>query len=140
MLFVQNLIKRLFPHEIITHHISDLNDQLLDKRDGIYISIEKENKSRQYCCLTIEQLITLFEYCPVTDRTLYESIPPNKFVKTYIDFEYLLDKNLDIQDHYIGVVSCLKTLYYFLNVPDDGTYTTESYTQNVLKQFLVLEA
>src|SRR5947208_1127151 len=104
MTSVQNIIKRLFPNKIVTHRIYDLNHQLIEyntEKDGIYISIEKENKSRQFCSLTIEELITLFQCCSVTDRTLYESISPNKSVKLYVDFEYLIDKNLDIQDHYI---------------------------------------
>jgi hypothetical protein len=59
MVCVQNLIKRLFPDKIITHHISDLNDLLLNKTDGICKSIGKQNKSLQLCSLTIEQLIIL---------------------------------------------------------------------------------
>ncbi|CAM4847093.1 unnamed protein product [Rotaria magnacalcarata] len=143
MTSVQNLIKRLFPHKIITHRLSDLHNQLLqqniDKND-IFLSIEKENKSRQFCCLSIEELLRLFECCPTTERTLYESISINKPVRTYIDFEYLIDKNLKIQNHYIGPMCCLKVLYYFLNAPDDTINTVERYTENILKQFLVLEA
>ncbi|CAF3951200.1 unnamed protein product [Rotaria sp. Silwood1] len=143
MTFVKNLIEHLFPHKIITHRMSDLNNQLLEQngeKNDIHLSIEKENKSRQFCCLTIEELITLFEYCPVIHRTLYESISPNKTVKAYVDFEYLVDKNLDIQNHYIAPISCLKILYYFLNGPDDTITSVETYTENILKQFLVLEA
>ncbi|CAF3441962.1 unnamed protein product [Rotaria socialis] len=143
MSFVHNLIKRLFPYRIISHHISDLDIQSLqlntDKND-IVISIEKENTSRHFCCLTIEELTTLFEYCPIIHRTLYESISLDKPIKTYIDFEYFIDKNLYIEDHYKGPMSCLKILYYFLNVPNDTINTSESYTKNILKQFLVLEA
>lgn len=143
MTFVQNLIKRLFPEEIITHHIVDLNNQLSEEdntKKHIHISIEKENKSRQYCSLTIEQLITLYEYCPVTQRTLYESIPTTKPVKTYLDFEYYIDNNRDIQNHHVAPICCLKILYYLLNVPDNTINTIETYTRNVLKQFLVLQA
>ena len=141
--FVQNLIRRLYPHKIITRCISDLNNQLLehnsDKND-ICISIENENKTRQFCCLTIDELTTLLGSCPVSNRTLYECISPNRFVKTYVDFEYLIDQNLDIQDHCIGPTSCLKILYYFLNVSDDTINTIENYNENILKQFLVLDA
>ncbi|CAF4402525.1 unnamed protein product, partial [Rotaria magnacalcarata] len=49
-------------------------------------------------------------------------------------------KNLKIQNHYIGPMCCLKVLYYFLNAPDDTVNTVERYTENILKQFLVLEA
>ena len=108
-------------------------------KNDVFLSIEKENKSRQFCSLTIEELLTLFECCPVTERTLYESISLNKTVKTYIDFEYLIDKNLNIQNRYIGPMCCLKVLYYFLDAPDDTINTIESYTENILKQFLVLD-
>jgi hypothetical protein len=142
---VQNLIKRLFPNEILTHHILDLNNQLFEQNDNkerIHISIEKENKSRQYCSLTIEQLKTLYQHCPVLQRTLYESIPPTKFVKTYIDFEYYINNNLDIQNHHIAPICCLKIFYYLLNVSDysNTNNTIEISTENILKQFLVLEA
>jgi hypothetical protein len=141
-MFVQNLIKRLFPNEIVTHHISDLNNHLLEQNNNktrICISIEKENKCRQFCSLTMEQLTTLFQYCPLTQRALYESIPPTRVVKAYIDFEYCLDNNTDIKDHYLGLRCCQKILYYLLNCPDDSINTMEAYTENILKQFLVLE-
>ncbi|CAF1274921.1 unnamed protein product [Rotaria sordida] len=141
--FIQNLIKKLFPHNIITHHINDLTNEPSDQNNitnDICISIEKENKSRQFCRLTIEQLTTLFEHCPVSDRTLYEVISLSKPVKAYIDYEYFIDKNLDIENHYIGPISSLKILYYFLNIPNDAIDTIEIYTQKILKQFLILQA
>jgi len=144
MSVIENLIKSLFPNEIITHHLIDLNDQLLEQNNNkknIHISIEKENKSRQYCSLTVEQLLTLYQYCPITERTLYELIAPTKPVKTFIDFEYYINNNLDIENHHIAPIFCLKILYYLLNVLDDfQTNTIETYTENILKQFLVLEA
>ena len=145
MTFVQSWIKRLFPNEIITHHLIDLNNQLLQQNNNkkrIHLSIEKENKSRQYCSLAIEQLVILYEYCPITQRTLYESIPPTNYVKTYIDFEYYIDNNLDIENHHIAPLCCLKILYYLLNASYDSNTirTIEPYTESILKQFLVLEA
>ena len=75
--FVQNLIRRLYPHKIITRCISDLNNQFLehnsDKND-LCISIENENKTRQFCCLAIDELTTLLGSCPVSNRTLYACI------------------------------------------------------------------
>ena len=142
MSFVQNLIRHLFPHKTITHHISDLN-QLLEQnneKNDICISIENENKSRQFCCLTIQQSIRLFDSCPVPNRTLYECISSNKLVKAYIDFEYLIDKNRNIQNHYLGPVSCLRILYYFLNSTDNTINTIQRYAENILMQFLVLDA
>jgi len=144
MSVIENLMKSLFPKEIITHHLIDLNDQLLEQNNNkknIHISIEKEKKSRQYCSLTVEQLLTLYQYCPIIERTLYELIPPTKPVKTFIDFEYYINNNLDIENHHISPISCLKILYYLLNVLDDfQTNTIETYTESILKQFLVLEA
>jgi hypothetical protein len=110
-----------------------------NNKKRIYISIEKENKSRQYYSLTIEQLVILYQYCRVTQRTFYESIPSTKSVKTYIDFEYYNDYNPDTQNRHIAPICRLKILYYLLNVPDNAINTIESYTGNVLKQYLVLE-
>ena len=143
MTFVQNLIKRLFPNEILTHHLSDLNNHSLVQnynKNNICISIERENKCRQYCSLTMEQLIILYQNCPLIERTLYESIPPTKLVKAFIDFEYSMDNNLDIQNHYVGPICCLKILYHLLNSLDDNNNVMQNHTENILKQFLVLEA
>ena len=142
MSFVQNLIRHLFPHKTITHHIPDLN-QLLEQyneKTDICISIENENKSRQFCCLNIEQLVRLFDSCPVPNRTLYECISSNKLVKAYTDFEYLIDKNRHIQNHYLGPISCLRILYYFLNPTYNTIKTIQRHTENLLMQFLVLDA
>jgi len=148
MSFARNLIKRLFPNEIITHHISDLNKQLMEQvndKSRICISIEKENKTREYCSLTMEQLSILYQCCPIAKRSLYESIPPTKSVKIYIDYEYYMDNNLHIQNNCIGLKCCLKVLYNLLNFQDNSIYTMESYIEqihldHILKQFLVLDA
>ncbi len=144
MASVQDWIKLLFPNESITYRLSDLRNQVIqqsDKKARICISIEKTNKSRQFCSLTFEQLNTLYQYCPVAQRSLYESISPNTPVKTYIDFEYYINNNLDIQDHYIGLRCCLRALYYLLNYSDDRSNEIEKNNdETFLKQFLVLEA
>jgi hypothetical protein len=141
MLDVQNLINSLFPNQLLTHHLSELNNHLLENNNnGIYISIEKENKCRLFCFLTMDQLAILYQYCPLTKRTLYESIPSAKRVKTFIDFEYYTDNNVDIQNHYIGAMCCLKILYCLLNSYDNNMKVLENLTENILKQFLVLEA
>lgn len=142
---IQSLFKRLFPNEKLTHHLSDLNNHLSEtgnKNNGICLSMEKNNKSRLYCCLAMDQLVELFLCCPLPERTLYESIPPNKPVKAYIDFEYYRDNNIDIKDHYTGPMCSLKILYYLLNNHETNTNITESenLSKNVLNQFLVLEA
>ena len=142
MSFVLSLFNRLFPTEILTHRLSDLNNyfETSNKNSGICLSIEKKNKKRQYCCLTIDQITKLYNYCPVSERTLYESISPNKLVKAFIDFEYYGDNNSDIKDHSIGPMCCLKILYYIFNNHENNINITENLSENILKQFLVLEA
>ena len=143
MSFVLFLFNRLFPTEILTHHLSDLNNYLLgtkNKYGGICLSIEKKNKSRQYCCLTIDQITKLYDHCPVLERTLYESISSDKLVKAFIDFEYYRDNNSDIKDHTIGPNCCLKILYYLLNNDENNIDIIKNLSENILEQFLVLEA
>ena len=143
MSFVLSLFNHLFPTEILTHHLSDLNNYLLgtdNKNGGICLSIEKKRKNRQYCCLTIDQITKLYDYCPVSERTLYESISPSKLVKAFIDFEYYGDNNSDMKDHCIGPNCCLKILYYLLNNHENNINIINNLSDNILKQFLVLEA
>ncbi|CAF1473112.1 unnamed protein product [Adineta ricciae] len=144
MTSVQEWIKRLFPYKSIFYRLTDFeNPMMQDNHDKseICISIEKENKSRQYCSLTFDQLTILYEYCPVYQRCLYESIPYNAPVKTYVDFEYYVNKNLDIQNHHIGLQCCLRTMFHLLNDTDIYLNTMEINDDTFsLKQFLVLEA
>ena len=143
MSFLLSLFHRLFPTETLTHRLTDLNDHLMHTKSnhsGICLSIEKKNKSRQYCCLTIDQISYLYDNCPVSERTLYESISPNKPVKTFVDFEYYTNNNYDIKDHSIGPMCCLKILYHLLNNEQDNINIIKNHSENILKQFLVLEA
>lgn len=143
MSFLISLFHRLFPTEILTHRLTDLNDYLLqtnNNHSGIWLSIEKKNKSRQYCCLTIDQISKLYDNCPVLERTLYESISPDKRVKVFVDFEYYTNNNSDIKDHSIGPMCCLKILYYLLNNQENNINIINNHSENILKQFLVLEA
>lgn len=143
MTFLQNLIRRLFPTKIVSHYLSDLIHQSSHQNintNHICLSIEKNNGSRDFCYLTMEELTTLYQYCPVIERSLYELICPTNSVKAYIDFEYYTENNLDIQDHRVGPKCCLKILHYLLNFPDNTTCQKENYLDIVLQQFLVLEA
>ncbi|CAF3835914.1 unnamed protein product [Rotaria magnacalcarata] len=143
MTILIQIIKHLFPSKIITHHKCDLVNQLSEqiiKSNYIFLSIENENKTRQFFYSTIEELITLFNHCPRNERTLYEIIFPTNLVKTYIDFEYYTDNNLDINDHCIGASSFLKILHFTLNFIDHKHHENQKYIDITLQQFLVLEA
>jgi len=143
MSIVKRIIQQIFPNKIISHHICELMEQLAKlnvETDLIFISIEKESKSREFSYFTMKELITLYKYCPKHERTLYELILPTNQVKAYIDFEYYIYSNLDIQDQYIGPTSCLKLLHYLLNGVDNLQSQGTNDTDMALQQFLVLEA
>ncbi|CAF0995865.1 unnamed protein product [Rotaria sordida] len=75
MTFVEKLIKRLYPNKIITHRISDLLDNLSNDKSNnkyIYISIETDTNSRRFCYLTLDELINVYQSCPVSERFIYE--------------------------------------------------------------------
>ncbi|CAF1443256.1 unnamed protein product [Adineta steineri] len=132
---------RLFPNKIITYRILDLihlssNENI--KNSDICVSIEINTNSRRFCYLTINELITLYQNSPVLERSLYELISPNSKVKAYIDFEYYIDNNPDIQNSQIGISCCLKMLHLFLN--SEQNIEPNKYTNLILKQFLVLES
>jgi hypothetical protein len=140
---IQKSIKLLFPDELITHHLNDLNNYLIQQNDNknrVFLSIEKDNKLRLFCSLSIEQLNILYKYCPITQRTLYESIPPASLVKAYVDFEYYVNNNDDLEDHNIAPRCCLKILYHVLHLVNHQMYLIENNDENILKQFLVLQA
>ncbi|CAF3863308.1 unnamed protein product, partial [Rotaria sp. Silwood1] len=88
----------------------------------------------------LQELITLYNHCPPNERTLYEMIFPINLVKTYIDFEYYIDNNLDINDHHIGAKCFIKILHYVLNFFDHKHHENENYLHITLQQFLVLES
>ena len=143
MTFVQELINRLFPNKIVYHHLSGLIDQLPEQnnnKDYIFVSIEKNNGCREFCYFTIKELIFFYEHCPSVERSLYEIIFPANIIKSYVDFEYYIDNNRDIQNHFIGPNCCLKILHYLLNCLDNTHREKENYIDIVLQQFLVLEA
>ncbi len=142
MTLIEKLIKRLFSHKVVTSRLSDLINQLLNQNlnNHICISIAKDNDSRLFTYVTIDELIILYQHSSVVQRSLYELITPGTQVKTYIDFEYYINNNLDIQDSRIGASCFLKILYYFLNFQDNNIYEKNNYINLILQQFLVLEA
>jgi hypothetical protein len=142
MTLIEKLIKRLFSHKVVTSRLSDLINQLLNQNlnNHICISIAKDNDSRLFTYVNIDELIILYQHSSVVQRSLYELITPGTQVKTYIDFEYYINNNLDIQDSRIGASCFLKILYYFLNFQDNNIYEKNNYINLILQQFLVLEA
>lgn len=143
MTTVKQIINNLFPNKKITYRLSDLLDQLRDddsKSEYIYIAIEKINRSREFSYLTINELTTIYHHCPPLQRNLYEVIFPKKIVKTYIDFEYYTNYNLDIQNHCIPPATCLKIFYFILNPLNHTQNQNEDYIPTALEQFLLLEA
>jgi hypothetical protein len=143
MTYIQKLIKQHFPNKIITHRLSDLiyhvSNQNLDN-SYIYLSIEKDNNSREFCYLMIDELVTLYQECPMLERSLYEIIISTNEVKVYIDFEYYTITNLDIKSSHIGPNCILKIFYHLLNFHRNTDLNTTNYIELAIQQFLVLES
>ena len=140
---MERLIKRLFSNRLITHRISDLIYQSSDQNiqdNNICIGIEKDNGARQFCYLSIDELTIFYQHSTVLERFLYELIPPASQVKIYIDFEYYVDNNLDIQNSHTGLSSCLKILHCLLTCQTDSISTPNNQIDLALREFLVLEA
>ena len=143
MASIIQLIKQLFPNKPIVHHLSDLSIQSPDQAtesSSIYIGIEKANKTRQFCCCTLLELISLCNHCSAYERSLYEIIFPTNLIKAYIDFEYDIDNNTDIEQRYTGIACSLKILYYALNLFNTNYDESGFSINNALHQFLVLQA
>jgi len=142
MTFIDKLLKRLFPNKIIAHRLCDLIQQSCNQQthnSHICIAIEKDNHTREFCYVTIDELIKLYQHCPVIERCLYELIPPTNQVKAYIDFEYHIDNNLAIGNSYNAVKCCLK-LFRCLLCVQTNTTDDRNYIDIALKEFLLLEA
>ena len=60
--------------------------------------------------------------------------------KTYVDFEYYIDNNVDIKDQYIGATCFLKILHYILNCFGGINFENNNSIHTALQRFLVLEA
>ncbi|CAF1335680.1 unnamed protein product, partial [Rotaria sordida] len=52
----------------------------------------------------MDELIMLYRNIPVNQRYLYELILPTNKIKAYIDFEYYINNNPEIQNHSIGPI------------------------------------
>ncbi|CAF4887899.1 unnamed protein product [Rotaria socialis] len=136
-------INRLFPSKILNYQIFHLFDNLpknINTNDYIFIAIEKNERRREFCYFTMEELIIVYKNSTTIDRNLYEIIVATNPVKAYIDFEYYIDNNLDIQNHYIGSNCCLKLFHYLLNFTHHTHYQNENHIDLALEEFLVLQA
>jgi hypothetical protein len=143
MVFIDKLIKSLFPNKNVSHRLCDLiyhsSDQNMPN-SHIVIGIEKDNGSREFCYMTLDELILVYKKSVVLERCLYELILPTNQVKAYIDFEYYIDNNTDIQCSYIGPGCCLKILRYLFNNNGKTIVKTDKYNTMALEQFIVLES
>ncbi|CAF1001704.1 unnamed protein product [Adineta ricciae] len=140
---ISQLFRQFFPNKTLVHRMSDLTVQLSKTNNDethISLAIEKSNGTRQFCYFNLDELILLSQKSPLNERAFYEIIFPTDMTKAYIDFEYYTESNLDIQDHHIGIVCCLKIFYSILNFSDYASSQSVSLLDTILNQFLVLEA
>ena len=137
-------IKTLFPQKLITHHLADLNrieSEFTVDNLSLTISFENNTRSRQFCHIIFEDLCMIFQRTRALERYLYEVISPFKPVKIYVDYEYLVMHNLDIQDHFIGPRCLLKVLYWLLSDRVRSEYYSEKeHMDLILNEYLVLTA
>ncbi|CAF4877736.1 unnamed protein product, partial [Rotaria sp. Silwood1] len=105
--------------------------------DGI---IETDTNSRRFCYLTLDELINVYQSCPVSERSIYELICSEQHVKAYIDFEYYINCNSDTDDCRIGPICCLKILHLLLNFDEKFNYNQNINIDFIFQKFLVLEA
>ena len=135
------MIGTILPNKKVYYRLQDLIDSLISssKKDMILMSIEKQENTREYSAITISELEFLYHQCPRQNRTFYECIPETSSVKTYIDFEYFVDKNPSV-DCGIALHCILKMLYFYLNSNEPSSSTNHSLNKKILEQFLVLDA
>lgn len=143
MTFIEKLIKRLYPTKVMTYRICDLVDNLsndISNNKYICISIETDSNSRRFCNLTLDELINVYQSCPVLERSIYELIFPDQNVKAYVDFEYYINYNPAINDPRIGGICCLKILHLLLNFDENFNYNQNTNIDFIFEKFLILEA
>ena len=136
-------IKQLFPSKRIFHRLVDINHQFLvevNTNDNISLSFETSIQCRIFCNFGFSELCYWFQQTNESDRSLYEIIPPSKPVKLYIDFEYYLSVNHEIENHATGLKCILKVLQPIFN-PNNVLYVSnEQFIDAGLGQWLVLTA
>lgn len=140
---MEDKIKQLFPSKRIFHRLIDLNHEFLsevDSNDNIWLSFETSIECRKFSSFGFSELCHWFQQTIESDRSLYEVISPSKPVKLYIDFEYYLSLNHDIEDPATGLKCVLKVLQSIFNSSNVSYISKEQLMNAALEQFLVLTA
>ena len=138
---VRKLIEVILPSKKIFYRLQELLNSIStnENKKSILISIEKSNRSREYCELTLDQLELIYVLYPKINQSFYECICGNNPIKAYIDFEYMIENNSSI-DLDRAIRSCLKILFFYTNNSSKSSINTEIPLSLVLNQFLVLNA
>lgn len=131
----------VLPEKRIFHRLQALLDSDLEYRrnDSIILAIEKQERKRDFCFITIHELELLFEKIPSQHRSFYECIPQTHSIKWYIDFEYLQDKNPDTDEH-LALRCILVLMEWFLNASTMSVENEKLLFDRILDHFLVLKA
>lgn len=140
---MQAKIKQLFPSKTIFHRLIDLGQEFASRvncADSICISFETSVQCRKFCHFNLSELCFCIKQTKESDRSLYEVIPTSKPVKLYIDFEYCLSLNHDIDDHTTGLKFVLKILHFIFTTDEDSHVSNEQMIAQALEQYLVLTA
>jgi hypothetical protein len=138
---VRRIIENVWPGKKIFLRLQELLNFIQNNANNeqIILSIERTNHSREYCQLTLTELEMIYMLVPRINRSLYECICENDVIKTYMDFEYLLEKNSSV-DHHRAVITCLKILFFYLNNSSKLNINTEPDLSAILNEFLILDA
>lgn len=136
-------INQLFPNKRFTHRLSALINELsstISHSNLIFLAIEKPNNSRLFTYFKMDELIILYQCTVNHQRTIYETILPSSVVKAYIDYEYNLESNADIQNHHVGTLCVLKILNFISNFFCHASSITNRSIDQFLQQFLIVES
>jgi hypothetical protein len=137
----RTIIENIWPDKKIFIELQELlNSISIDNhKEQIILSIEKKNHGREYYELTLSELELLYVVIPKNNRSFYECICENHVIKTYIDFEYLLEKNSSV-DHNRAIITCLKIFFFHLKSSCNSDIIPDMNLSSILNEFLVLDA
>lgn len=135
--------------EFLKHHYDNRNiyprlKYLFDSIDDhnqlhslTFIGNEKQQSKREFFCLTISELLKLYELFSGKSMHLYECVPETRIVKAFIDFEYITNRNLSINLS-TSIFCCLSVLYCALNYEECSVHGLHEFRSKVLERFLIL--
>ena len=110
------------------------------------ISIESEDKRRQYTCVSFEQLFELITKIPIERRCLYEHISCDDSVKFYLDYAYYKsDQNtiIDVNKSLFSIqqlfISHIKILSFNNNISVDHMVVLESSSDQKESYHIILD-